>query len=247
MNKYAMQAKLASGGYANVYKCTNPVGTSYVCKVITKLKLPEHRIRQEVAAMEKLQRCVYVPRLVDYFEDAEAHYIVQEYCRGISLEFKAHDEFLTSLVARELLRAMYELHETGVMHCDIKHGNIIFNKRDHTIKIIDFGNAQLEPPPVITVKLMGTPLFMAPEQLNHTCVYETDVWGVGIIVYHMLAGTSPFDTYKEIFSNEPTLHGITWREISDNAKDFVQLCLTKEHKQRPSAETLLNHPWLASL
>jgi serine/threonine-protein kinase 24/25/MST4 len=244
MNKYVMQGKLADGGFSSVFKCTNKVGTAHVCKIIPKAKMCSLRVQKEIGALTKLHQCVYVPRLQDVYEDDDAHYIVQEYCRGAQITIDPYDEFAASIIIRELLRGLYELHENCVCHCDIKAGNIIFNKHDNTLKIIDFGNSQLKVPPVKVENLVGTPLYMSPEQLGHTCTFATDVWSVGILLHHMLSGVFPFDSYKEIFTCEPTMRGIKWQGVSADAKNFIAECLHKDYHKRPSVEDLLRHPWI---
>ena len=244
MKKYTLQGKVADGGYAHVYKCTNKVGTTHVCKIIPKAKMCVERVQKEVAALAKLRQCVYVPRLIDVYEDNDSHYIVQEICKGTPISIDQYDESAARTIIRELLRGLYELHESNITHCDIKAGNIIFDTHDNTLKIIDYGNAQLKPPPVKVENLVGTPLYMSPEQLGHTCTFATDVWSVGILLHHMLSGVFPFDSYREIFVCNPMMRGPTWQGVSSDAKQFITECLQKDYHERPSVEALLQHPWM---
>ena len=81
---------------------------------------------------------------------------------------------------------------------------------------------------------------------------KIDVWGVGCITYQLLSGLSPFNAKTEalikkgICSNKPiTFKDQNWNQVSDNAKDFIKICLERNQHARPTIPDLLDHPWIS--
>jgi calcium-dependent protein kinase len=266
---YTLHDSLGSGGYSTVYKCTDITGIRYACKVLPKDKNKRERIQQEVIAMQSLMHCSRVPRLVDAVEDETSYYLVQEWCKGGPLKaYMSHREMLygentVASITRGILRGLYQLHTNGVIHRDVKASNIMLAdaSEDAEVKIIDFGAAVMfdsdrDGDVVEVEEMVGTPWFMSPESLSHKCTPKTDIWGLGVLVHLLLSSKLPFNDasnpsspsyaglWRSIFEKEPTMSSEAWDMISSDAKDFVRLCLCKEHQGRPSALELLNHTWL---
>lgn len=103
------------------------------------------------------------------------------------------------------------------------------------MKITDFGFAcHFDPDQKLSISL-GSPLYMAPEIVNHKPYNNTvDIWSIGIIAYIILCGKPPFagaskdDIFDSIRHKNPHFGGSTWSNISDDAKNFVRECLTKD-------------------
>ena len=134
-------------------------------------------------------------------------YISMEYVPGYDLDVLlkrrgAQDLYIALLMGRQICSAMNAAHEEGVIHLDLKPGNMMVN-RQGILKIMDFGLAQsiasqeIESLTKNSNQLMGTPRYMAPEQfLNGELDQRTDIYSIGIILYTLLTGSPPF-THKD--------------------------------------------------
>ena len=134
-------------------------------------------------------------------------YISMEYVPGYDLDLLlkkrgAQDLYIALLMGRQICSAMNAAHEEGVIHLDLKPGNMMVN-RQGILKIMDFGlarsivNQEREQFSKASNKLMGTPRYMAPEQfLNEELDQRTDIYSIGIILYTLLTGSPPF-THKD--------------------------------------------------
>lgn len=142
-------------------------------------------------------------RTFDMGNWAEYTYISMEYVPGYDLDVLlkrrgAQDLYIALLMGRQICSAMNAAHEEGVIHLDLKPGNMMVN-RQGILKIMDFGlarsvaNQDAEQASNTSGQLMGTPRYMAPEQfLNEELDQRTDIYSIGIILYTLLAGTPPF-------------------------------------------------------
>lgn len=266
--QYFLQERLGQGGYSNVYRCIDEVGIRYACKVIPKNNNKRNRVQNELQVLHRLTNALRVVRLVDAREDDVNYYIIQELCKGgvIRDYVSKHDMYGENTVAsiiRGTLRGLHHVHEHGIVHRDIKGSNIMLTdtSADAEIRLIDFGAAmQLSSGifPESTDDLVGTPWFMAPESLGYKFGPKSDVWSVGVLTYQLLSGRMPFNDqynpskpsmvrmFKSIYVDNPQMSGIVWENISQDAKNFVSMCLQKEYVARPSAKEALSHPWLTS-
>lgn len=266
LGRYFLHDKLAEGGYASVYKCTDAIGIRYACKVMPKERNKRSRVSREIAVMEAMNYSPKIVSLVDAFEDNEDFYIVQEWCRGgsVSQYIQSHPNYGENTVAsilRGALRGLVHMHHNNILHRDIKASNIMLGdtSEDANVKLADMGAAIFTPcgnDTIIVDELVGTLWFMAPENLSHVYHSASDIWSIGVLAYQLLTGMMPFNDIenpitprtltvcKEILVSEPKMHGNRWRNISSDANDFVLSCLNKELSQRPSALDCLAHPWL---
>lgn len=146
---------------------------------------------------------VIVPRSIEYF--SEAHFIVQDYFPGITLDsylrqnrgpLDLHSFFV---IAAELTQAVNNIHEAGIIHGSVKPHNILIHPEIRSVRLIDFLN------PIDIQELShfiydrgfveGTLAYTSPEQtgrINHRVDYSTDIYSLGIIFYQLLTGTLPF-------------------------------------------------------
>jgi len=156
------------------------------------------RFRREVRAAG---RCLH-PNIVtvfEYGEEADAPYIVMEYVQGRELRDYLKDRQpmpLRNVVAiiLQVLQALSHAHTHGVVHRDIKPGNIIL-LTDGQVKVTDFGIARLELSGSLTQVGMavGTPGYMAPEQFSgHELDRRADLYAAGVVLFEMLTGVRPF-------------------------------------------------------
>ncbi len=146
---------------------------------------------------------------------------------------------LAAQVARGLARA----HEADIVHRDIKPGNLFITEHDE-IKILDFGLAKMADQAGLTASgaLIGTPAYMAPEQVRGEAVdARTDIWAFGVVLFEMLAGRRPFRTGSGVGSLFATLEAEP-DPLTQHRPDappalvgLVERCLEKDPRARPSS------------
>lgn len=264
MNRFALLDKIGDGGYSSVHRCTDSLGIRYVCKVLPKHTNKRVRVQREIEIMRRLSFSPKVPRLIEACEDDTSFYIVQEWCRGGAVReyMSSYDMYAENTVAsmiRGILRGLAHIHGAGIIHRDIKASNILLadKSEDADVKIGDFGAAiQFEFDVVEVDEVVGTPWFMPPESLNSLYTTKSDVWSLGVMTYQLLSGRMPFNDresplspsvakiWNSILHDNPKFQGSAWSNVSQEAKDFVKVCLQKSYKERPTAAEALAHPWL---
>eukprot|EP00301_Raphidiophrys_heterophryoidea_P004760 c12044_g1_i1.p1 GENE.c12044_g1_i1~~c12044_g1_i1.p1 ORF type:complete len:479 (-),score=126.54 c12044_g1_i1:313-1620(-) len=200
------------------------------------------------------------PNMMTYFDAHSTKkntWLVMEFIEGCTLkELSTIVEFQEShiaYIARNVLEAICWLHERGRAHRDIKGHNVMLRK-DLSIVLMDFGFAiqhTAEKPSDNTS--VGSLLYMAPEVARgEDYKYKPDIWGFGVMVYELLCGDVPLahcTGVKEtvtclVNSDAPRIPA--YNPCSELARDFVHQCLTLDPTRRPSASTLLHHPFIST-
>ncbi len=213
---YVIEAAVGRGGMGIVYRAVHPIiGSRVAIKVLSELGL-----RDKLAVQRFVQEACIVNRIahrniVDVFSFGELPdgrvYCVMEYLDGISLyqHLKSEGQMTLAeavIVLEPIARAVDAAHSKGVIHRDIKPANIfLVRDRDNQqlafAKLLDFGIAKLLDPDdklsdlhTQTGMVVGTPLYMSPEQCRGKDVgTRSDVYGLGVVAYQMLTGTLPFE------------------------------------------------------
>mmetsp|Transcript_11822 Transcript_11822/g.32269 ORF Transcript_11822/g.32269 Transcript_11822/m.32269 type:complete len:1088 (+) Transcript_11822:41-3304(+) len=224
-----------------------------------------NNIKREVAILTRLRAALNVVHLEEVFEDEKNVYVVMQQCKGGELLAgvgrRHYSERTVASYMRAVLRTLSQCHHHRILHRDIKPGNfmLLHNAEDSPVIAIDFGLAVFYDPknlPVRDLGLEGTPHYMAPELLSSEVYPASDVWAAGVMAYQLLSGRFPFEDWKNprspalsqlwksILTEEPKLHGSSWEEVSDGAKDFVRKLLIKDPHQRLNAQQALEHPWI---
>jgi calcium-dependent protein kinase len=262
--QYTLHNKLGDGGYSSVYKCTDAMGVRYACKILPKHKNKRVRVQEEIRIMKMLRESPKIVRFHEAGEDEGSFYIVHELCRGGAVKdyMATHENYGENTVAsivRGTLRGLHHMHSHGVIHRDVKAANILLGDQseDADVKLGDFGTAvPFELDFVEVEDLVGTPWFMAPENLRQQYHPSSDVWSVGVMTYQLLSGKMPFNDrgnpfnpsmakiWRSILEDTPAMSSARWDNVSEDAKDFMRTCLTKDYRARPSAKEALAHPWL---
>ena len=168
------------------------------------------RFRKEALALAKLSH-PYIAAIYDVGQQDGANYIVMECVPGESLAAKLRSGPLavkeaTSITLR-IAEALEEAHEHGVVHRDLKPGNVMITPKGQ-VKVLDFGLAKLVAPVATeatqsmtaTRGILGAPLYMSPEQIEGKAIdARTDLWSLGVIYYESLTGRTPFHGDTSIY------------------------------------------------
>src|SRR5688572_10835249 len=213
--KYRLDEKLGVGGMGTVYRATHllidrPVAIKVLNSRFVEDEAALIRFRREARAAGRLQHANAVT-VTDFGTTSDGYvYIVMELLEGRTLrEVLAHDAPLDTARAVSLMMqisaAVGAAHEAGIIHRDLKPANIFIVQRTNTpptVKVLDFGIAKLaaealEEDDHMTLTqvgvMIGTPRYMSPEQCDGVQLTPaSDVYSLGIILYEMLAGMTPF-------------------------------------------------------
>ncbi|KAM9836797.1 mitogen-activated protein kinase kinase kinase kinase 2 [Aulostomus maculatus] len=264
LEDYELIHRIGCGTYGDVFKARN-IRTSELAAIkIVKLDPGDDitSIQQEITMMKECKHKNIVAYFGSYHRNTKL-WICMEYCGGGSLQDIYHvtgplKEKQIAYVCRETLQGLYHLHETGKMHRDIKGANILLTERGD-VKLADFGvAAEISASVAKRKSFIGTPYWMAPEVAavekkggyNHLC----DIWAVGITAIELAELQPPmFDLHpmralmlmsKSSFQPPKLKDKSKW---SSGFHSFVKMALIKNPRKRPSAETLLQHPFVTQL
>ena len=210
----------------------------------------------------------YIIKFYETFHDQFYFHIITELCRGNNLNKRLKKngrrmkEEHARIIIMKLLHAINYCHSSGVVHRDLKPDNIVFespNNEDEeeeeqennnfNIKIIDFGLSALIDKKEKLHTILGTPYYMAPEVLKGEYNEKCDIWSIGAIAYYLLTGSEPFkgDTSNIIFAKilyvEPDYNPEKFKNVSQNAIDFIKKCFVKNPDERFGSQEGLKHPW----
>uniref|UniRef100_A0A8V0XQL9 non-specific serine/threonine protein kinase n=1 Tax=Gallus gallus TaxID=9031 RepID=A0A8V0XQL9_CHICK len=260
---YEIKEDIGIGSYSVCKRCVHKATeTEFAVKIIDKSK------RDPSEEIEILLRYGQHPNIItlkDVYDDGKYVYLVMELMRGGELldrilQQKCFSEREASAVLCTITRTVDYLHSQGVVHRDLKPSNILYmdeSGNPDSIRICDFGFAkQLRAENGLLMTPCYTANFVAPEVLKRQG-YDAacDIWSLGILLYTMLAGFTPFangpdDTPEEILarigSGKYALTGGNWDSVSDTAKDIVSKMLHVDPHQRLTAVQVLRHPWIVN-
>jgi serine/threonine-protein kinase len=208
LGKYRVLDALGRGGMAQVYRGYHPQLDRYVAIKVLRADLVEDekflkRFRQEAHAVSGLRHANIV-QVFDFDAQDDFYYMVMELLEGDTLRARLNEYRLKKQrmplseivqILTDALNGLEYAHSEGVIHRDIKPANIMLTKKGQAV-LTDFGIAQLIGSTQATVSgaLMGTLSYMAPEQgLEGQCDARSDIYSLGIVLYEMLTGYTPFD------------------------------------------------------
>ena len=251
--------QLGSGSFGRVFLVShNETKELFALKTIEKRKIMMTYgkldiIYDEINIHSKLYHQNII-QLYSVYEDDETINIILEYAKGGNLyqlikdekngfsESKAFDYFI------QVINAVYYLHSNNIIHRDIKPENILIGD-DNKLKLCDFGWAK-----ELTLEnrstFCGTMEYMAPEIVgSENYDYSVDIWSLGILLYEMLFGHSPFngkDTNNIILNikSHELNYDDTNKKISNSCKDLIQKLLNMNPQKRLKIKDILEHPFI---
>jgi len=253
---YVILDALGAGGMGEVYlardtRLDRTVALKVLSSDISQDKRRMQRFRQEAKVASSLNQ----PNILTVFEFGEVDqltFIATELVDGETLRHYLHGKKLKLGeildISIQVLAALDAAHEARIVHRDIKPENVMIRRRDHVVKVLDFGLAKVTEKRASTMKaeeseaatevktapglVMGTINYMSPEQAKASGVDErTDIWSTGVMMYEMVAGKIPFSgpttshTIVQILEKEPAPLG--------NAPAELQRIVTKAMSKDP--------------
>ncbi|MFK7778948.1 MAG: protein kinase [Gimesia sp.] len=203
LGEYLIGKKIGAGGMGSVYLATNIHSDQQVAIKVLPAALAREpgfveRFHREIEALKKMHN-PYVIEFYDSGVDNEIYYYVMEYVEGETLTKRIRREkridWKTTIdLSIQICSALKAAHDAGIIHRDLKPSNLIL-KDDNTIKLADFGVAQLFASEKLTVTggIIGTAEYMSPEQAEGKRVTkQSDLYALGAVMYVMLTGKPPF-------------------------------------------------------
>jgi hypothetical protein len=202
--RYEIKNEIGRGGMATVFHAYDPrFERDVAIKVLPHAFLhdPQFRVRfdREAKMIALLEHPAIVP-VYDFGEESEQPYIVMRYMSGGSLSDRIKQGPLSveeaSLIITRLAPAMDAAHARGIIHRDMKPGNILFDQYGNAF-ISDFGIARLAGSPSAATltqgAILGTPAYMSPEQIQgNELDGRSDLYALGVILFEMLSGVQPY-------------------------------------------------------
>ncbi len=260
-DKYEIIEKIGGGGMADVYKANQRD-----LKRVVAIKIPREQLISDSLFIERFMREARsmarlkhenIIHIYDIDKDNDIPYIAMEYgmeheegmdLRSLLAEQGCPGPEDTVKIAIQIASALAHAHKRGIIHRDIKPGNILV-LASGKIKVTDFGIAGAGDESTLTSpdNVLGTPEYMSPEQVRGAPVDpRMDIYSLGMVMYKMLTGRTPFDGDSKITiigklineKDEPPL--IFPEETPDNLKAIIIRLLKRDPQERyPDAQSLI--------
>jgi len=263
---YDLSINLGKGTFGTVERCTHrKTKTLFAMKTIAKKKVYNPaRLAQEVEIMRVLEHPNIV-KLHETFEDDKYIYIVMELCTGgelldrlLSLGKGGFSERAVARIMRQVVGAVYYMHQQQICHRDLKPENFLLvtdvaDVADAHVKVIDFGFSTRFEPGVRMATRAITRDYVAPEILDGSYTEACDIWSLGVIVYVLLSGNKPFygasdaEVFAKVKSAAYDFEDASWAGTSEDAKDLIRRTLALDATQRLTADQVLHHRWIAEM
>jgi serine/threonine protein kinase len=247
LNRYLLQKRIALGGSAEVWHARDrKLNRAVAVKRLHAHLLPDAASRRRLAAEARAASRLVHPGIVEIYDvdtEGEMPVLVMELVDGESLAARLDRD--GPLPAEEAARigadvgeALYQAHRQGIIHRDVKPGNVLLG-RDGSTRLVDFGIAHslAEAAERLTTdgSVVGTPRYMAPEQLTDGPIGpRTDLFGLGLLLHEMLTGRSPFKATapvalaEEQAAGPPPVNG-----IEAPLAALIRACLDPDPEKRP--------------
>lgn len=248
---YELTQWLGSGGMGEVYMAQHQTTRQIAAVKVLHRNDQVARFRNE-AYIQSSVKHPHIATLYEFSVENSVPCLIMEYVDGITLErlIKRQGvlpETFVWKVMEQITSAVAHLHENGIIHRDLKAGNVKVN-RDSKAKLLDFGIAKAAYTPKLTAEgyIVGTAHYMAPEQFNGHVSIASDCWALGVLLYEMLTGTLPFDGRTEtevrirIERGQYTAPELLTPAISKRSRRLIGKLLRANMAQRMTAIALLN-------
>jgi serine/threonine-protein kinase len=252
-DRYRLESPIATGGMGDVWRATDTVlGRAVAVKVLRPGLSTDPGFGKRFRAEARMMASFRHPGVVDVYDYGEVDdvaYLVMAYVDGQPLseriaERGALTPVETMSIVAQAAHALHAAHAAGITHRDVKPGNLLIEP-DGTVVLVDFGIARSASLTSVTGagEVIGTALYMAPEQLKKQAVSAaTDIYALGALAYHCLAGRPPFSgdspvqvAMRHLDEDPPPLPD----SVPDEVRAVVGTAMAKDARNRyPTAAAM---------
>ncbi|CAN0196786.1 unnamed protein product, partial [Ectocarpus sp. 4 AP-2014] len=232
-------------------------GEMFACKTFMVSSVPKKKAQRHILETLRneidLLRSLDHPNIVRAYESYEVGqdlHLVMELCRGGDLGARTYTEAQAAAVVRQVLSAILHAHQKGICHRDLKFENILWESKaqEAQIKLIDFGMSARFQEGMPMNERVGTVYTMAPEVLQGEYTKQADLWSVGCITFHLIAGEPPFECENEVDTMRRLLavqyYWPIGSKVSSEAKGFCYNLLKFDPRRRWTVEEAIASPWI---
>lgn len=273
LGRYEIKSLLGAGGMGEVYLAEDTrLERTVALKILPSDLANDHQRMHRFVQEAKMASALNHPNILTIYEVEEIdsiHLIATEFIDGETLRARiqrAPVSFKQAIgIASQIASALAAAHEAGIVHRDLKPENIMLRRHDNVVKLLDFGIAKLSEPKPGSANIdteaktraqlntapgtvMGTTGYMSPEQARGLEVdARTDIWSLGVVLYEMIAGRSPFseatatDTLVALLQKEPPPLAQFAHETPEAVEWIITKTLRKDKDERyQTAKELLS-------
>ncbi|XP_062972873.1 striated muscle preferentially expressed protein kinase isoform X2 [Elgaria multicarinata webbii] len=253
---YTFLDEKARGRFGVIRECKeNATGKRFMAKIVPYEAEGKQSILQEYEILKGLHH-EHIMALHEAYITPRYLVLIAEHCTGKEILYHFVDRFRYSEddvvgYVTQILQGLEYLHGRRIIHLDLKPDNVIVSSTN-VIKIIDFGSAQSYNPLVLRQlgRRVGTLEYMAPEMVKGDPVGSAaDIWGLGVLIYIMLSGRSPFFEMDSLEAEARILAGRydafkLYPNVSQSAALFIRKVLSAHPWSRPTLKDCFANPWL---
>ena len=267
LGHYTIVSKIGAGGMGHVYlaRDQSELNRTVAIKILPSEVASQPKRMQRFVQEARTVSALNHPNVLTIFEfgqQGDTRFIAMEYVDGVTLRehLRTHRLKLHEVldIAMQVAAALDAAHEAHVVHRDIKPDNIMVRRRDHIVKVLDFGLAKpaetllvaddgvdTEAGTRLKVKtepgvVMGTVAYMSPEQSEaaERIDHRTDIWSLGVVLYEMVTGHLPFegkDVHRQVIAIQEQAPAPLSRfaeDVPDRLEDIVTKALAKDPDER---------------
>lgn len=207
-DRYGAIKEIGRGGFGKTFLAID-YGKKNLSRCVIKQLLPSNQnqsqknwqlFKEEASRLKMLNFYAQIPQLIDFVEQENRYYIIQEFIDGENLENELvkedvfNQEKIIKLL-KNVLAILKEVHQLNIIHRDIKPQNIIRRIDNQTLYLVDFGASKLldKEDKYKTATVIGSAEYVAPEQARGKTVFASDLYSLGVTCIHLLTNRSSFD------------------------------------------------------
>ncbi|XP_074567988.1 serine/threonine-protein kinase ATG1c-like isoform X2 [Curcuma longa] len=258
---YMIGQQIGAGAFSTVWRARHRVrGMEVAVKEIAMDRLSK-KLQENLLSEVSILRRINHPNIIalyDFIQTPGRIYLVLEYCKGgdLSVFIQNHGripENIAKHFMKQLASGLQVLRDNNVIHRDLKPQNLLLStyEENSVLKIADFGFARSLAPRGLAETLCGSPLYMAPEVMQFQKYdAKADLWSIGIILYQLVTGRTPFTGNSQIQLLQNILKTNEFRfpldcNLSYECVDLCQKLLRRNAVERLTFEEFFNHQFLS--